>query len=75
MPTFNSFADMASYLGVNCHKQRTEKNYKCPRCDSILNHIGDSNVYLCTKMVQKKNKNGAISQEECGFRKLIPAKD
>lgn len=61
MPTFNSFADMASYLGVNCHKQRTEKNYKCPRCGSILNHIGDSNVYLCTKMVQKKNKNGAIS--------------
>lgn len=74
MPTFNSFADMASYLGVNCHKQRTEKNYKCPRCGSILENLGNSNVFLCTKQYTKKNKDGSTSVKECGFRKLIPVK-
>lgn len=73
MPKFNSFSDMASYLGVKPKKRETkEKSYKCPRCGSILEHIGNSNVFLCTKQVPKKNKDGATEMKECGFRKLIP---
>lgn len=31
MPKFNSFSDMASYLGVKSKRQETkEKSYKCP---------------------------------------------
>ncbi len=73
MPKFNSFSDMASYLGVKSKRQETkEKSYKCPRCGSTLEHLGNSNIFLCTKQYTKKNKDGSTSVKECGFRKLIP---
>lgn len=44
--TFNSFATLGAAMGLKTPKTK-EKECKCPDCGGVMEHIVDSNIFVC----------------------------